>query len=199
MAFGAASDSMIGSGLLHAWVKDKNGVIYDVDAIMSGAADPEMESVEIPGDDEIKGTFNSNQKATINLSANAFSFDAYAAITGNSVTDVAAVTGAGAHPAYKHTPGGTVSENNPPFVELGFVTQGKDNLGNSGHYVRVFHKVQCKPVKTPQENNSELSFELEATAYPTATDVEGGALASKRIDTKFFVDGAWDPASPIFA
>jgi hypothetical protein len=199
MAFGSTSDSVYGSGLLHAWVKDKDGNIYDFDAIVSSDADPEMESTEIPGDDEIKATFNSNQKATLNLTANAFSFDAYAAITGNPVIDVAAVTGAGAHAAYKHTAGGTVAENNPPFVELGFVTQAKDNLGNEAHYVRVFHKVQCKPVKTPQENNSELSFELDATAYTTATDIEGSALASRRIDTKYFVDGAWNPASPIFA
>jgi len=50
------------------------------------------------------------------------SYDAYEAISGNPVTDVAAVTGTGAHPAYKHMSGGTVAENNPPFVELGFVT-----------------------------------------------------------------------------
>src|SRR5687768_13506951 len=112
MAFGSSSDSMYGAGLLHAWVKDSDGTTYDFDAIMSGEADPEMETTEIPGDDEIKAKFNSNQKLTVSLAANAFSFDAYAAITGNAVTDVAATTGAGAHAAYKHTPGGTNSEKN---------------------------------------------------------------------------------------
>src|SRR3954449_464129 len=100
MAFGPTSDSVVGSGLLHAWVRDGDGTVYDFDAIMSGDADPEMDSTEIPGDDEIKATFNSNQKLSVSLTANAFSFDAYAAITGNPVTDVAAVTGTGAHAAY---------------------------------------------------------------------------------------------------
>src|SRR3954468_6633529 len=112
MALGAASDSMYGSGLLHGWIKDAAGVVYDLDAIESGDADPSFDTTEIPGDDVIKAVFNSNQKADLSLKANAFSFDAYAAITGNSVTDVAAVTGAGAHAAYKHTAGGTLSENN---------------------------------------------------------------------------------------
>lgn len=199
MAFGAASDAVYGSGLLHGWVKDSDGTMYDIEAIMSGSGDPSFDTTDIPGDDEIKLSFNSNQKVDLGLKANAFSFDAYEAITGNPVADVAAVTGSGAHVAYKHTAGGTVSENNPPVVELGLVTQGKDNNGNECHYVRVFHKVQCKPISTPQENNTELSFEFDATAYPTATDVEGNALASRRIDSKYFVDGAWNPASPIFA
>ncbi len=85
-----------------------------------------------------------------------------------------------------------------PYAELGFVTAGKDNLGNEVHYVRVLHKVQAKPARTPQENNSALSFEFDYTAYPTATDIEGGALASRRIDTKYVVAGPWNPASPIF-
>jgi hypothetical protein len=77
------------------------------------------------------------------------------------------------------------------------VTQGKDDNGNDGHYVRVFHRVQCKPAKTPQENNTELKMEFDATAFPTATDITGDALASKRIDTKYFMDGAWNPANPV--
>ncbi len=198
MPFGPTSASVIGSGLLHAWVRTPDGTMHDFEAIMSGSADPEMDSTEIPGDDEMKATFNSNQRLTGSANANAVSFDAYEALTGNPVTDVAAVTGTGAHPAYKHMPGGTVSENNPPFVELGFVTAGKDNLGNEVHYVRVLHKVQAKPARTPQENNSALSFEFDYTAYPTATDIEGGALASRRIDTKYVVAGPWNPASPIF-
>ncbi len=199
MALGPTSASVIGSGLLHAWVRTPDGTMHDFEAIMSGTADPEMDSTEIPGDDEMKATFNSNQRLSVGVSANALSFDAYEAMTGNPVADVAAVTGTGAHPAYKHMPGGTVAENNPPFVELGFVTAGKDDLGNECHYVRVLHKVQCQPARTPQENNSALSLEFDATAYPTATDIEGSALASRRIDTKYVVDGPWDPASAIFA
>src|SRR4028118_625756 len=171
MPFGPTSASVIGSGLLHAWVRTPDGTMHDFEAIMSGSADPEMDTTEIPGDDEMKATFNSNQRLSVSVSANALSFDAYEAMTGNPVTDVAAVTGTGAHPAYKHMAGGTVAENNPPFVELGFVTAGKDNLGNEVHYVRVLHKVQCMPARTPQENNSVLSLEFDATAYPTATDI----------------------------
>jgi len=188
---------MYGSGILHAWVKKADGTVHDLDAIMSADDDPTMESTEIPGDDEIKVTFNSNQKLGLSIKANAHSFGAIDALSGNTTTFVAATTGVGAQPAYKHTAGGTNSEKNPPFVEMGTVTNGKDNLGNEGHIIRVFHKLQAMPAKSPQENASEYGTEFDATAYPTATDIEGNALASKRIYTKYFIDGPYDPANTI--
>src|SRR3954470_18643377 len=100
MVFGASSTSMYGSGLVHGWIKGADGVVHDIDAIMSGSGDPSFDTNEIPGDDEIKLSFNSNQKVDLSLLANAISFAAYTAMTGNPVTDVAAVTGTGAHPAY---------------------------------------------------------------------------------------------------
>ena len=45
---------------------------------------------------------------------------------------------------------------------------------------------------------TELGFEFNDTAFPMATDIEGNALASERIETKYVIDGPWDPASPIF-
>src|SRR5690349_14276803 len=105
MAMSASSASLLGSGLLHGWIKGSDGTIHDIEAIVSGGGDTAMDSVEIPGDDVLKATFNSNQKVELSIKANAFSFDAYTAITGNPVTNVAAVTGTGAHAFYKHTPG----------------------------------------------------------------------------------------------
>lgn len=197
MAFGASSDSMYGSGLLHGWVKEADGTVHDLDAIMSGSGDPEFDTNEILGDDEVKLALNSNQRVNLSLTANAFSFDAYAAMTGNPVTDVAAVVGPPAVPAYKHMPGGTLAENNAPFIELGLVTLGKDNADNDVHYVRVFHRVQVKPIKTQQGNGSELNMEFDATAYPTSVNIEGDALASRRIDTKYVFDGTWDPSNTV--
>lgn len=190
------SDSigMIGAGLVHGWAREADGTIHDLYAIMSGSGDTAFDSVDIPGDDEIKGTFNSNQKLEGTISANAFSFAAYEAISGNPVTFVAAVSG---NPAHRHVAGGTLSENNSPYVEIGLVTQGKDDLGNDGHYVRILHRVQCKPTRSPQENNTELKMEFDYTAYPTATSIIGTALTSRRIDTKYFIDGPFDIESAI--
>lgn len=190
-------DSMYGSGILHGYVKDAEGNVYDIDGIMGVDPSPEMETTEISGDDEIKATFVSNQKETLTVTANSVSYEAMSAITGATVTNVAAVPySAGppevlASPARKEIAGGTASEMNPPFVELGFVTNGKDSAGNTVHFKRVFHRAQCKPIKTPQQNGSELSIEFEATAYPTSVDIEGHALATRRIDTKAMINGPY--------
>ena len=54
------------------------------------------------------------------------------------------------------------------------------------------------PAGTDAGDNTKLCFEFDYTAFPMVTDIEGNALASGRIETKYVIDGPWDPASPIF-
>lgn len=180
------------AGILHAWVKDSNGVEHDIDAIMSVNAEPDMEETPVNGDDEVKATFYSNQRLNITISANALSFDAFAAMTGQTVTEVAENTTPGSEaPASKEIAGGVAGERNAPFVELGAVSVSQESNGDESHYVRIFHKVQCRRVSPPQENATELNATFEAVAYPTSVDIEGVALPSKRTDTLRVIDGPY--------
>lgn len=174
------------AGVRHAWVKDADGNVFDLDAIITVGADSDVESTEIPGDDAIKATIYSNNKLSLSVEANSLSFDAYGAITGNAVTQTAA---ANPIPQSAEMAGGTDSELNAPFVELGAVSVGKLPDGRDGYMVRTFHRVQCQRPTAEQGNGSEVTWSFDATAYPTTTDVEGDALANKRIDTMKVVVG----------
>lgn len=174
------------AGVRHAWVKDADGNVFDLDAIITVGADSDVESTEIPGDDAIKATIYSNNKLSLSVEANSLSFDAYGAITGNAVTQTAA---ANPIPQSAEMAGGTDSELNAPFVELGAVSVGKLPDGRDGYMVRTFHRVQCQRPTAEQGNGSEVTWSFDATAYPTTADVEGDALANKRIDTVKVVVG----------
>lgn len=174
------------AGVRHAWVKDADGNVFDLDAIITVGADSDVESTEIPGDDAIKATIYSNNKLSLSVEANSLSFDAYGAITGNAVTQTAA---ANPIPQSAEMAGGTDSELNAPFVELGAVSVGKLPDGRDGYMVRTFHRVQCQRPTAEQGNGSEVTWSFDATAYPTTADVEGDALANKRIDTMKVVVG----------
>jgi hypothetical protein len=176
------------AGVRHAWVKDAAGVVHDLDAIITVGADSDVESTEIPGDDAIKATIYSNNKLSLSVEANSLSFDAYGAITGNTVTQTPAVEEP-ASPQSAEMAGGTDSELNAPFVELGAVSVGKTQDGRDAYMVRTFHRVQCQRPTAEQGNGSETTWSFDATAYPTTTDVEGEALANKRIDTMKVVIG----------
>lgn len=177
------------AGVRHAWVKDADGNVFDLDAIITVGADSDVESTEIPGDDAIKATIYSNNKLTLSVEANSLSFDAYGAITGNAVTQTAADTDPVVIPQSAEMAGGTDSELNAPFVELGAVSVGKLPDGRDGYMVRTFHRVQCQRPTAEQGNGSEVTWSFDATAYPTTADVEGDALANKRIDTMKVVVG----------
>lgn len=172
-----------GSGVRHAWVKDAEGEVADIDAIITVGGESESESTEIPGDDAIKATIRSANKMTITVEGNSLSFDAQAILTGNTVTQTPAVVSP-ASPQSATIAGGTDSELNAPFVEIGGVTVGKTANGENAYLVRTFHKCQAGPVSTEQGNGSETTWSFDATAYPTTTDIEGEALASKRIDSR---------------
>lgn len=175
--------SFYSAGVRHAWVRTAAGVVHDIDAVITVGADSDVESTEIPGDDAIKATLYSNNKLSLSIEANSLSFDAYGAITGNTVTQTAAAAGPPAVPQSAEMAGGTDAELNSPFVELGAVSVGKDADGRNAYMVRTFHKVQCQRPTAEQGNGSETTWSFDATAYPTSTDIEGEALANKRIDT----------------
>lgn len=167
-------NSFIGAGIRHGYVKNADGDVFDINAIMSVEADPEQDVVEVQGDDTLKGSFASGRRESITLSANALTFDVIQAITGNAISSSA--TGA-------EIPVGTQSELNAPFVECGGITNGKDDDGTLSYLERVFHKVQFTSISITQENGSEFSVEMEGTAYYTTTNIEGAALTPGRTST----------------
>lgn len=177
-----------GSGVRHAWVRDADDNVYDIDAIVTVGGDTENEETEIPGDDAIKAVIRSANRISLSVEGNSLSFDAHGALTGNTATQTPAGTSP-ATPQSAEIAGGTDSELNAPFVEIGAVTVGKTADGRNAYLVRTFHKVQAGPISTEQGNGSETTWSFDAVAYPTATDITNEALASKRIDTRKIVIG----------
>lgn len=176
-----------GSGVRHAWVRDAEDNVFDIDAIITVGGETESEETEIPGDDAIKATLRSANKIALTVEGNSLSLGAHSALTGNTVTQTAAASPS--TPQSAEMAGGTDSELNAPFVEIGGVTVGKSAAGENAYLVRTFHKVQAGPISTEQGNGSETTWSFDAVAYPTTTDIEGEALASKRIDTRKIVIG----------
>lgn len=179
-----------GSGIRHAWVRDAEDNVADIDAIITVGGDVETESTEIPGDDAIKATLKSNARITMTIEGNSLSLEAHGIMTGNSVTQTAAVTTEGSEaPQSAEIAGGTDAELNTPYIEVGAVTVGKAADGRNAYLVRTFHKVQTGSISSEQGNGSETTWSADATAYPTTTDIAGQPLASKRIDTRKIVIG----------
>lgn len=177
-----------GSGVRHAWVRDADDNVFDIDAIVTVGGDTENEETEIPGDDAIKAVIRSAQRVSLSVEGNSLSFGAHGALTGNTATQTPADTSP-ATPQSAEIAGGTDSELNAPFVEIGAVTVGKTADGRNAYLVRTFHKVQPGPISTEQGNGSETTWSFDANAYPTTTDIGGEALATKRIDTRKIVIG----------
>lgn len=163
-----------GAGLRHGYIKTAAGVEYDINAIIGIDADNEQTDTEIKGDDSIKATFSSGRKEPVTVSANGLTFDTIAAVTGNTVSSSA--TG-------MEVPLGTVSELNPPFVELGGLTNGRTDDGTAVVLKKVYHKCQFNSVKVKQENETEYSVEMVGTAYYTAYNIVGAALNPPRTST----------------
>jgi len=177
-----------GSGVRHAWVRTAEDEAFDIDAIITVGGDTENEETEIMGDDAIKATIRTASKISMSVEGNSLSFAAHAALTGNGATQTAAVSSP-ASPQSAEIAGGTDSELNAPYVEIGAVTVGKTSDGRNAYLVRTFHKTQAGPISTEQGNGSESTWSFDAIAYQTATDIAGDALSTKRIDTRKIVIG----------
>lgn len=164
----------LGAGLRHGYVKDSGGIVYDINAIVNVEADNEQEDTEVRGDDSIKAVFSSARKETLTITANGVTFDVIQAFTGNTVNSSASTI---------DIPLGTQSELNPPLVEVGALTNGKNEEGTNVVIRKVFHKVQINSVVVNQESESEFSLEMTGQAVQTATDIIGGALTPARTST----------------
>ena len=168
-----------GAGFRHGQVKTADAEVLDIDAIIGIEGEPEQESTQIPGDDTVKATFSSSRTESLTITANAISMDVFAAITGNTATDVMETTTV----VGKEIPLGTQTELNPPFVEVAGVINGKTDQGTTVMVRKTWHKVQLTSVKVTSSNGSEMSVEMTGTAIQTATDIEGAALTPLRVAT----------------
>jgi len=163
-----------GAGLQHASVRDDDGVVYDIDAIINAEGDPTQEDTEIKGDDTIKATFSSGRKEELTITANAISMDVLQAITGNTVSSSAG----GSTIAV-----GTVAEMSAPFVEITMDVTARSDAGTAVIVRKVWHKVQLNKAKVTAGNGSELAVELTGIAIQTSTNIVGGALTTARVAT----------------
>lgn len=171
----AIDKNFYGAGLAHGSIKLADGNVYDIDAIVSAEGDPQVDDVPVKGDDEMKATFYFNQREEITLSANGLSFDVIQAITGNSYSSSAG----GIEVAL-----GTASEMNPPYCEVKAQTVGKDKIAGAAVTIeKIWHKVAFGPAKVTQQGEKEYAIEMTGVAYQTSLDIEGAALASKRVAT----------------
>ena len=80
-------------------------------------------------------------------------------------------------------PMGTVSQTNPVNLEVQAYVQAKDTDNVSTTVKKTWHKVQFTTINISMSGESELSIEMTGMAYQSELDIEGDALASKRIAT----------------
>lgn len=170
-----------GAGLAHAWIKNSNGDVYDIEAINDVSGSPAMDDVPVNGDDELKATFYFNQREELELVANAISFDVLQAITGNSYSSSAAGI---------EVPLGTDSEQNPPYVEVGIEVTGKNKAGDSVTIRKIWHKVQLGTPNIDAANGQELNVTIPGVAYKTDADIEDAALSPARVATLNVLDAS---------
>jgi hypothetical protein len=162
------------SGLKNCYVKDSSGKTYDVDTISDITATNSQHDVQIKGDDQIKTIFSSERVETLKIMANAISFDALAAMTGNTVSSSA---------SGMDIPFGTDSEMNPPFVEVGGQINGRLKDGTPVVIEKRWHKVQLGNIHVNMKSETEFSLEADGTAFQTDKDVVGAALSPARTST----------------
>lgn len=175
-------DRVVGAGLHRVFIRlDDSSEIRAYGAV-DFTGDAQVETIDIPGDDIIIARFLSQQTEEITLSLNAISFDALAAITGNTYSSSA--TGLS-------IPFGTNSELNPPYIEIQGVSQAKNTDGTVGWFYKRFFKAQLAGSPTiTQQNGAAVSVEIPMLAIPTETDILGTALTEQMIGETRFETGA---------
>lgn len=164
--------SIYGAGLKDAKVRIADGNEFDIYGVIGSEGEPTQDEIEVNGDDKLLGTFISNIREELTVTANGIDFETLQAITGNSVESN------GSNIKIKV---GTDSQQNPPFVELqGFIT-AKDDDGNSVVVKKTYFKVQFKTVKVMSENGGEMNLEMTGIAYQTDKDITGAALSESAV------------------
>ncbi|MGH3850398.1 MAG: hypothetical protein ACRDRT_11965, partial [Pseudonocardiaceae bacterium] len=64
-----------GAGLRNGYIKDSDGNVYDINAVISIEGDPQQDDTEIKGDDALKATFSSGRREEIMINANGLTMD----------------------------------------------------------------------------------------------------------------------------
>lgn len=168
-----------GAGLRHAWVRTADGIFHDIDAVVNLEGEYDVETTDIEGDDQLLAQFASLPTASLSIVANSLSPSLFAAITGQTVTDVTTVGKKGQEVGL-----GGNGHANPPIVEVGGYTVGKLKADDSAQTIkRIFHRVQLRATSIPQEKDGEFNVNFEGLAFPTVTDVAGVALPDRRVET----------------
>ena len=181
-----------GAGIRHAEITDALGATFDVEAVINHEGAMSLESQEIKGDDTVKATFYSSQKAEITLEANSLNLDVLEAITGTTVEEVAEVTSVSM--AATEFAVGTTNETNPPFVQTKSQQRAKAKDGSIVTIEVTYHKVQLRVPDIAAALESEFSQSIKGIAYKTSADIEGNALSNSRIATVRIVAGDSTPA-----
>jgi len=168
----AIEDKMYGAGLQEVFVKLADASEFQGKGAVDASGDPENDVVNVDGDDQKLARFVFGQSESVSVVLNSVSFEFLEALTGNTVASSA--TG-------MEIELGTDSEQNPPFSELRAKSLAKNSDGTSGYFQKTWYKFQITSVKVTQASGSELSCELEGTAYKTSADIEGNALTNDAI------------------
>lgn len=168
------NQKVYGAGARDCKIKKADGTNIDIEAVVEVTGESQQEQIDVRGDDTLKTTFVTSQFEDITIRANAISFDALQALTGNSISSSA---------QGEEIPLGTDSEQSPPYIEVRSLTVGKRADGTSTYIQKVWHKVQITSIRITSSDGSELSVEMTGRAYKTALDIAGGALSPERIAT----------------
>ena len=161
-------------GLKDIKIKIANGQIYDLFAAVSAESEPQMDEIEIKGDDKLIGKFISNIREDVTVSANGVSFDFLQAISGNNFAS---------SPGGVEIPLGTDEDASPPAFEMWVDSQGRYDDNTNGTLRTIYHKCQVTSLKRSQAGEKEFNVEMEITAYKTDKDITGATLNPERVST----------------
>lgn len=167
-------DAIYGAGLKDGQIQTADGVLHDIFAIVEMNGDPQVDDLEVKGDDELKGVFFSNRREELSITANGLRFDTIQAITGNSYSS---------SPSGFSIPLGTDSENVPPEVAVIGYTNARDTAGVVCRIKKTFERVQFNTPIVSMAGEQEFNIELNGVALPTSTKITGQTLTPKRVAT----------------
>lgn len=174
---------VFGAGLRNGYIRNADGDVFDINAVINIEGNPTQDDIEIKGDDTLKAVFSSGRREEITITANGITVDTLVEITGNAQSSSATGT---------EIPLGTQNELNPPYVEVGAQINGRAEDGTAVVVEKVWHKVQLSSTKITSSNENELSVEITGLAVQTDEDIEGTSLASARVATLKIRSGTVD-------
>lgn len=171
----ADSAQVAGAGLEELVIKNASGDFAKVWGAVSAEGSPEIESIEVQGDDQTIAEFYTDQKETLSIEIASISFDVFQLITGNSYDEDS--------DGNVEIASGTDSEQNPPFIEVSSKSLAKKKDDSVGKIEKIWHRVQLQTPTIGQSNGDGVSVSMEGTAFKTDKDIEGSALTSSRVAT----------------